>query len=130
MARQGRTPASGSDLATQPPAPTDRARRDLRLAWVSVALIVPAILLATFLASGILALQGYTGDPGEFVPIGPTLLAAVPAMVVVLLTTAAAVWLGVRARRGGASGGWIPALIGGAVGGWFLLTNLLAFVIA
>lgn len=130
MARQVRASASGSDPARQPPAPTDRARRDLRLAWVSVVLIVPSIVLATFLAGGILTLEGYTGDPGESVPIGPTLLAAVPAMLVVLLTTAAAVWFGLRARRGGASGGWIPALIGGAVGGWFLLTNLLAFVIA
>jgi hypothetical protein len=130
MARQVKPMARGPRAAADGPPPTARARRDRRLAWVSVALIVPAIVLATFLAGGILALQGYTGDPGESVPIGPTLLAAVPAMLVVLLTAGAAVWFGVRARRGGATGGWIPALIGGAVGGWFLLANLLALVIA
>ena len=128
MARQVRIRERGSSTAT--PAPTDRAGRDLRLAWVNVALIVPAIVLATFLAGGILALEGYTGDPAEAVPIGPTLLAAVPAMLIVLLTAGAAVWFGVRARRGGANGGWIPALIGGGVGGWFMLANLLALVIA
>ncbi len=128
MARQVRVPAPGSE-PDPPPAPTDRARRDLRLAWVNVALIVPSIVLATFLAGGILALQGFTGDPGESVPLAPTLLAAVPAMLVVLATTATAAWLGVRACRGGANGGWIPALIGGAVGGWFLLVNLLALLI-
>jgi len=130
MARQVRVPARGTDPVQQAVVPTDRARRDLRLAWGDVALIVPSIVLATFLAGGILALQGYTGDPGEPVPLVPTLLAAVPSILVVLSTAATAVWLGVRARRGGASGGWIPALIGGAVGGWFLLANLLALVIA
>lgn len=130
MARQGRSPARGDDPAPQPVVPTDRARRDLRLAWMNVGLIVPSIVLATFLAGGILALQGYTGDPAEPVPLVPTLLAAVPSMLVVLFTTTTAVRLGVRARRGGASAGWIPALIGGAVGGWFLLANLLALVIA
>ncbi len=130
MIRQARTLARRTDQATPRPDAPESAGRDLRLAWVNVALIVPSIVLATFLAGGILALEGYSGDPGESVPLGPMLFAAVPAMLVVLSTTATAVWLGARARRGGASAGWIPALIGGAVGGWFLLTNLLGLVIA
>lgn len=108
----------------------DSAARSLRVAWIGAVLVVPAIVLAVFVGDGLLTLQGYESGSEERVPLGPVLLAAIPATLIVLLPASVAVWFGLRARRGGNRRGWLPALVGGVVGIGFLTTNVLGYLVS
>ncbi|GAA2096762.1 hypothetical protein GCM10009841_08620 [Microlunatus panaciterrae] len=106
-----------------------RARRDLIIAWVSVALIPVAFAAAMLVGDGLLTLQGYESGSEQTPPLLPVLLAAVPAMLVLLTPTVTAVWFGLRARREGRQVGLVPALIGMVAGAGAILLNLAAYLV-
>lgn len=105
-------------------APT-KGKRLLRVAWISVALIPVAFVAAMLIGEGLISLQGYESGADQFPPLGVTLLAAIPAGLVMSTPAVAAVVFGFRARRHGASTGIIPAVIGILVVAYGILANSL-----
>jgi len=90
--------------------PSSRGRLEFLGAWTSVAVMI-ALLAATFIAS-----TSVTEIVSQI--LGPLTVVA----------SAAAVWLGLAARRHGEEGGLIPAAMGALVGGFFLVNLLLALI--
>lgn len=102
------------------------ADRNLRYAWISVGLMVVGFVAAQLIGQGLMSMQGYDAD--ESAPLGAIALAVIPAMVVMLLPAAAAVWFGLRARHQGRDSGLVPALLGGLLGAGQLALNLLGLL--
>ena len=78
-----------------------------------------------FIGEGLISLQGFESGTDEFPPLGVTLLAAIPAGLVMIAPAVAAVVLGFAARRHGAAPGIIPAVIGIVVVAYGILANSL-----
>src|SRR5512132_3580230 len=106
---------SMSPLGSAAPVPVGavavRARRSLRLAWISVAVLPLAFVGAMLIGDGLLTLQGYQSGDSE-IPIGVVLRAGVPAVLVLIAPTIPAIWFGLRARQLGIPAGVVPALVG------------------
>ena len=108
------------------------------------------------LGEALVSAQGFEVGSDEFPPLGVALLAGLPALVIVMAPAvlaivmapavlaivmapaalaivmapaALAIVLGLRARRHGASTGWIPALIGALVAAYAVLANSLPLVL-
>ena len=77
--------------------PSKPAERDLRKAWIAVALLPVAFVVAIFAGEGLLRLLDY--ESGESVPVGPALLARIPALLMLIAPGVAAVFYGNRAHR-------------------------------
>ena len=114
-----RSPATGGTGSA-----SAKGKRLLRFAWIAVALIPVAFLAALFIGEGLMS-QGFESGADEFPPLGVTLLAGIPAGLVMIAPAVAAVVLGFRARRHGAATGIIPAVIGIVVVAYGILANLL-----
>lgn len=97
-----------------------------RRAWWSLALYPLSFGVALALGEGILALL--TDDP-EAAPLWQVVLAATPALLVLVLPGVLAVVLGRRAMRLGRRAGRVPAVVGGAVGVGVVLLNVVAYVV-
>lgn len=119
--------ATGSvDARAQPP---KAARRNLRLAWVSLALLPVSFVLAMVLGEGLAALQGYNGGSDEEMPITVALRTGLPALLVLIAPGVAATYFGLRARGQGQPAGLAPAIVGAV---WVLISialNLLGLVV-
>jgi hypothetical protein len=76
--------------------PSKPAEHDLRKAWIAVALLPVAFVVAMFVGEGLISALGY--DSGESVPVGPALLASIPALLVLIAPGVAAVFYGNRAH--------------------------------
>src|SRR5512132_2684203 len=88
-------------VRTQPASsvgPSRHAARDLRRAWVAVALLPVALVLAMLVGEGLISALGYQSGSQQPVPIGPVLLASVPALLILVAPGVAAVYYGRRAR--------------------------------
>jgi uncharacterized membrane protein len=109
--------------------PSKHADRDLRLAWVAVALLPVALVLAMVVGEGLISALGYQSGSQEPVPVGPVLLASVPALVILIAPGVAAVHYGRRAYRAGRRKAAVPAWIGGVTAVVVVAQNLLAFLI-
>ena len=118
-----------SDSSRPSGTPADPApkadRRVLRNAWISVALIPVAFVVAMLLGDWLLSLQGYESGSEQFPPVGVSLLAGIPALVVMIAPAVTAMWFGLKARRQGLARGIVPAVIGGVFIGRAIITNLL-----
>ena len=90
------------------------AERHLRLAWVFVALTVPAFVGAMVLGEGLLSALGYSSDDTS-VPFDVVVRAAGPALLLMVTPPALAVWYGLRARHEGSPKGFIPAVAGATI---------------
>ena len=99
--------------------------RSLRLAWISVALIPVAFVVGMFVGEGLLAVQGFESGSAEFPPVGVTLLAAIPALLILIAPAVFAIVLGYRARRHGVGSGVIPAVIGIVAVAYVIIANSL-----
>jgi hypothetical protein len=84
-----------------------------------------AFIAAMFIGDGLISLQGYEPGAEQFPPLGATLLAALPAVVVMIAPAVAAVVFGFRARRRGAGTGIAPAVIGMVVIAYAIVANTL-----
>ena len=103
------------------------AERHLRLAWVFVALTVPAFVAAMLIGEGLLTQAGYT--PEDTVPFDVVVRSAGPALLVMLAPPAGAIWYGVRARREGSPKGFVPAVVGAVVAAAVVVTNVGSYVL-
>jgi hypothetical protein len=103
--------------------------RLLRWAWVSVAAIPVALVLAMLVGEGLISMLGY--DPGSTTPVPPgaALTAAIPAILVMAAPGFLAVWLGSRALQLGEQRAVLPLVVGAvaALGG--ILLNVLAYLV-
>lgn len=106
--------------------PRTSAERHRRVAWVFVALTVPAFIAAMFLGEGLLTAAGYS--PEETVPLGVALRAGGPAVVLIVAPTLGAVWYGLRARREGSPTGWVPALVGAVIAAAVVVSNVAGYI--
>jgi hypothetical protein len=104
-----------------------RTDRDVRRAWVAVALLPVAFVLAMWVGEGLLGALGY--ESGEAVPAGPALLAAVPALLLLIAPGVGAVYYGHRAYRAGRGDAILPAWIGGASAFVAVAINLLGLLV-
>jgi hypothetical protein len=96
-------------------------------AWIAVAAIPLAFILAFAVGEGLYALLGYEpGDRNE--PLWVTLTAAAPALAVFLLPCAAAVRFGRRAWSDGHRSALAPVAIGAALGLWMLVISAATLV--
>ena len=100
------------------------------MAWVSVASLPIAFVMAMLTGEGLLAMMGYGSGDGTMVPIGVVLIAGVPALLLLVAPAVTAVLCGRRAVRAGRTAGRVPATIGGAIGLLALILNVLPFVVA
>jgi hypothetical protein len=108
--------------------PSKSAEHDLRKAWIAVALLPVAFVVAMFVGEGLISALGY--ESSEAVPVGPALLASIPALLVLIAPGIAAVFYGSRAyRAAGRTAAVVAAWIGGAVAGLGVAVNVLAFLV-
>ncbi|MGH3118294.1 MAG: hypothetical protein ACRDPQ_10555 [Nocardioidaceae bacterium] len=105
---------------------TGEARRDLRRAWLALAVWPLSVVVATQLGDWLLALQGYEPDGDEYIPFGAALFAGAPGVAVLLVPNAAAFFLGMRARHRGRSAGLMPAIVGAVTAAVVIVFNTAA----
>jgi uncharacterized membrane protein len=105
------------------------ADRDQRKAWVAVASLPVALVLAMFVGEGLIGALGYQSGGDEPVPVGPALLAGIPALLILIAPGVAAVHYGHRAYRAGRKDAKVPAWIGGVAAVVVVAQNLLAFLV-
>lgn len=125
----GAMSTESSPQAVRDPGVLAHARRLLRLAWVSTALIPVGFVIAMVVGEGLLSMQGYDSGAETAPPLGVALLAAGPAIVILVVPAVAAIVFGLRARRRGARNGIIPAVIGIVFVAYALLSNLLGLIV-
>jgi hypothetical protein len=109
--------------------PPTHADRDRRRAWVAVAVLPVAFVLAMLVGEGLLSALGYESGSETPVPIGPALLAGLPALLILIAPGIAAVYFGRRAYRAGRRDAEVPAWIGGVVVVVMVAQNLLGLVV-
>ena len=118
--------ATGTNRVPRRTAPMgDPGRRALLWAWVCVALVPPAFLLAFAVGEGLSSLLGYPVG-GATPPVWVMWVASVPAILVFLVPCVGAVAYGQMARQAGARAGLWPLVIGAVIGISWLVTNLAA----
>lgn len=95
---------------------------NLTRAWIAVALIPVAFILAFVIGEGLYALLGYQPEDGTE-PLWVALVAGVPAIAVFLVPCVAAVIYGNRGRLEGYRAALVPLVIGAALGLWMVVIN-------
>ncbi|KGN40329.1 hypothetical protein [Knoellia aerolata] len=116
--RGDRTATSGT--------PGRDADRAYRRAWWSLALFPVSVVLAFLVGEGIFSLlSNGEGDPG----VWTVLLAAVPALGVMVVPGALALQQGRKARRLGRRDGMVPAIVGAVVALGFVGLNAASYLI-
>jgi hypothetical protein len=100
---------------------------EVRSAWVAVAFIPVAFVVAVVTGEGLLALQGHE-SADEDIPAVVALLSGVPAMLVFAVPCVVAWVLGRRAVAAGEARGSTPALIGAVAGVAFIGLNLVGLI--
>lgn len=100
---------------------------DLTRAWVFVALIPVAFMLAFALGEGLYAVLGYKPEEG-IEPLWVALAAGAPATALFLVPCVAAVVYGNRARALGRRAGLVPLAVGGVLGLWMLVTTVVSLI--
>lgn len=106
-----------------------RARRLLRAAWISVALIPVGFVAGMLVGEGLLSMQGYESGAESLPPIGVVLVAAVPAMLILVAPAVAAIVFGFAARKLGSRNGVTPAAIGIVAAAYAVLANVLPLML-
>lgn len=98
-------------------------------AWVALALIPVGLLAAMVVGEALLAAQGFEVGSDTAPPLGPMLLAAVPALLVGVTAPVAAVWCGLLADRHGHRHGRRVAIAAAIVAVGFVLLNAAAAIV-
>ncbi|MDN3028456.1 hypothetical protein [Streptomyces sp. S.PB5] len=106
-----------------------KARRDVRRAWLWLLMLLPAFVLAVLVGDWLLSLQGYDNSD-ETVPLGATVLAGGPALLVLVAPAIAALLYGLRARRHDQPAGLTPALVGGIAASALVVLNVIALIVS
>lgn len=107
-------------------APSSAADRAYRRAWWSLALYPVSIVAAFVVGEGLISVLT---DDASHPALWQVLLAAVPALVVMVLPGVAAVHEGRVARRLGRPDGSVPATVGAAIGIGFVAMNAASYLL-
>jgi Ni/Fe-hydrogenase subunit HybB-like protein len=113
--------------STSKPAPTfgsDNSRR----AWICVALIPVAFIVAMVVGEGLITALGYESGAEQPVPFLVALLVGVPVTLGAMAPAALAVLFGRRARREGHGLAVVAVAIGAATLAFWIVTTLAAVV--
>ncbi|GAA4729541.1 hypothetical protein GCM10025782_30640 [Pedococcus ginsenosidimutans] len=121
MTTTNRTPPTGAHR-------NSTRHHDLTMAWVAVASIPVAFVVAFAVGEGLYALLGYKPEDATE-PLWVMLVAAVPAIVLFLVPCVAAVWYGNRARAQGRHVALLPMVIGAVLGAWMVIINIVSFLV-
>lgn len=106
--------------------PTDS--QTLRRAWISLILVPVGIILELVIGEVLPGLLGYGWTHEQEMPVGPTVLVALPALLLSCVPGILAGYFGLRARAAGERIGLVPAIIGLTVAGYFLLLYIVALL--
>lgn len=101
--------------------------RDLRRAWIAVALIPVAFAAAMVLGEVVIGALGYPSG-GQTPPVGLRTAVGIPATLLLVAPGVIGGIYGLRARRAGEPRGLVPGVIGLAVAGILLLQSILGFI--
>ena len=112
-----------SDKKSDPKGP----HRDLRNAWIAVALIPVAFAAAIVLGEVVIGALGYPAG-GEIPPVGLRAAVGIPATLLLVAPGVIAGIYGLRARRTGEPRGLVPGVIGIAAAAILLLQSILGFI--
>jgi hypothetical protein len=104
------------------------AAPDVRRAWLAVAAIPVAFVLAMLVGEGLLSLAGYPDTEVAAPPLGLALLIALPLTLLAMLPAVLAVRFGRRAHRGGHLSGRFAAAVGWLALAYWSLTFALSLV--
>ena len=77
----------------------------------------------------LISAMGYQSGGEEPIPVGPTLVAGVPALLILVVPGMAAVYIGRRAAHGGRAAAMVLAWIGGVAAVAVVTQNLLALLL-
>ena len=94
-----------------------------------MALIPVAFVVGMLVGEALLAVQGIEPGSAEFPPVGAMLLAATPAVLILIAPAVLAIVLGYRARRHGIGSGVIPAVIGVVAVAYAVIANSLPLIL-
>lgn len=106
----------------------DSAKVALRRAWISLVLYPVAFVAAFVVGEGLLSSFGYSSGSEESPPFWAVLAAGGPALVVLAVPGALAVWFGRRAMRLGNRSGFTAAVVGATIAVAFVGLNLLSYL--
>jgi hypothetical protein len=104
------------------------AARDLRNAWIAVALIPVAFVVATVVGEFAVAALGYPSGGDKSTPTGIRAAVGIPATLLLVAPGVIAGIYGLRARREGEPRGLWPSAIGFAVTAVFLLQTIASLI--
>jgi len=118
-------------MSVRSPVPQSEGARskDVARAWISVALLPAALVLAFLVGEGLATVLGHDTGSGELAPLWVVLAAGIPAVLVAIVPAGMALGYGLRARRAGDQRGVVPALVGGALAGAFVGLNVISYVV-
>jgi hypothetical protein len=103
------------------------SHRDLRNAWIAVALIPVAFAAAIMLGEVVIGALGYPAG-GKTPPAGLRAAVGIPATLLLVAPGVIAGIYGLRARRAGEPRGLVPGVIGIAAAAILLLQSILGFI--
>jgi len=104
----------------------DHRSTNLTRAWIAVATIPVAFIVAFAVGEGLYALLGYKPEDATE-PFWVALVAGVPAIVLFLVPCVAAVRYGNRARVEGHRAAVVPLVIGAVLGLWMVVINAVSW---
>lgn len=107
----------------------DRRSTSLTRAWIAIAAIPVAFIVAFAVGEGLYALLGYKPEDATE-PLWVALVAGVPAIVLFLVPCVAAVRFGNRARVEGQRAAVVPLVIGAVLGLWMVVINVVSWFAA
>ena len=106
-----------------------RARRLLRAAWWSFALLPFSFVGATLLGNSILTAMGHDVDSETNPTWEQAIVAGIPAVIVMVIPALMAVWFGRRAIAAGHPKGHEASIAGLVVGAAMVAMNVLALLV-
>lgn len=112
-----------------PVGPSKPATRDLCRAWVALALLPVAFVVAMVVGEGLITMLGHESGAEDPVPVGPALLASIPALLILIAPGIAAVFYSRRAYRAEGRDANVPAWIGGLAVVLVVALNIPAFIV-
>jgi len=121
---------SGSQApAARVPDRDTRARRAIRLAWISLGLLPISFGGAMIVGDWLLAVQGYQSG-AEDIATTAALKAGLPAVLVLLTPTASAAWFALAAKKLGHPGWKAPMITAAVLAAVSIVLNLVQVLVA
>jgi len=105
-----------------------RPTRDVSRAWLAVAAIPFAFVLAMLLGDGLLSLAGYPDADVDAPPLGLALLISLPLTLLAMLPAALAIRFGRRAHRGDHPSARWATIVGSLAIAYWTVTFVLSLV--